>query len=492
MFPISLRSKRAQLALRFFSYGVMTLATVLLTALAIFYAMGYRFNQSTLLFEQGGLVQFRSTPEGATVVVDGTVQDFKTPGRANLTAGVHTIVMQLGGYREWQRTVPIAPGQLLWLNYTRFIPNSVTTTPLKNFSTLAATLASPDRRWMLLQEKSDSPTLTLADLSNEKTPAYSNITLPDSKLSKIDGKYGQLTLVEWDLSSRYFIVHQQNGPNDAWLRVDRTNPGNTINISDLFRLNIGSVHFAGNNSNVVYAKTDDVLRRLDVVAHDASAALVDGVEQFDVYGDDTISFVAKRQTDSNDPNTTQQIVGLYANNKETVVQTEPADAHLLTVYGQYDNHSFLAIHKGDGMVQILRDPAANVNSKETAEFASFKLGQPAQWLKMSNSGRMITAGYADTVVTYDLEIGKAYQSTLGFLGANNTRAMQWLDDYYLWSDAGDRLQIVEFDGKNDREITTVAPGFDITLSQNGNVLFSVGKNVITNSYFLQASQLVKQ
>jgi hypothetical protein len=61
MFPISLKSKKAKLALRFFTYGVMTLATVLLTTLAVFYALGYRFNRDTFTFEQGGLVQFRSS-----------------------------------------------------------------------------------------------------------------------------------------------------------------------------------------------------------------------------------------------------------------------------------------------------------------------------------------------------------------------------------------------------------------------------------------------
>jgi len=490
MFPISLRSKRAQLALRFFSYGVMTLATVLLTALAIFYAMGYRFDQSTLVFEQGGLVQFRSSPEGAAVVVDGKMQDFTTPGRANLTAGVHTIAMQLNGYREWQRTVTLAPGQLLWLNYTRFVPNSVTTLPLKTFSSLDSVSTSPDKRWMLFQPKADAPNLTLADISNEKSPTYTNLTLPDNKLSKTNNSYGTLNIVEWDLSSRYFIVHQKNGSDDEWLRVDSQKPNDAVNVTNLFGLGISELHFAGNNSNVMYATTNGVLRRLDIGASDASAALVSDVTHFSVYGDGTVSFIAKRQSDPSNADTAQQIVGLYTNNKETDVQTYPAEAALFIVYGQYDNHNYLAVHKGDGAIQILRDPATS--TKETAEFASFNLAKPAQWLKMSNDGRMITAGYDDVVTTYDLEIGKAYQSTLPFMGTSNVNPMSWLDDYYLWSDNGSRLHFVEFDGQNDREITTVAPGFDVTLSQNGNVLFSIGKNNDNGSYFLQASQLVKQ
>lgn len=485
MFPNTFRSKRAQLALRFFTYGVMTLATVVLTTLAIFWAMGYRFNNATL--EQGGLVQFRSAPEGATVVVDGVVQNFKTPGRVNLPSGVHTVVMQLDGYREWRRTVTVAPGQLLWLNYTRFIPNSITTVPLKAFPTLSSTLASPDRRWMLFQEKADSPVLTIADFNNEKDPVYNTLTLPDAKVSKsADGKYGALGLTEWDLGSRYFIMHQQNGSTHEWLRVDRTRPEETVNLSQLFKMNIADAHFAGNNPNIMYVLTDGTLRRLDIGNNSASAALVNDVQSFTVYGDGSVSFIAKRRSNPSDAASTQQAVGIYKDGKETVVRTYPPDAPVKIAYGKYDTHVFLAIHKGDGTVQILRDPTEN---SQESEFAGFALGKNAEWLKMSNNGRMVTAGAGSSVVTFDLELNRPYESQLPFLGESNVRAMQWLDDYYLWSDNGDKLRIVEFDGQNDREITTVAPGYGLTLSQSGKTIFSVGKNAITGSYFLQASQI---
>jgi hypothetical protein len=490
MFPHLFKTKRAQLALRFFTYGIMTLATVVLTALAIFYAMGYRLNQDSLVFEQGGLVQFRSTPEGAAVAVDGIIQNFKTPGRVNVPSGVHTITMKLDGYREWRRTVTVAPGQLLWLNYTRLFPDSITTVPLKTFTSLSSTLASPDRRWMLFQEKADAPTLTIADFANEKDPSYNTITLPDGKLAKAaDGKYGSFGLTEWDLGSRYFIVHQQTpAGGHEWLRVDRTKPEDTVNISQLFKLNIADAHFAGNNPNIMYVLTDGTLRRLDIGSSSASAALVNDVQQFNVYGDDTVSFVAKRRSNPNDAASLQQAVGIYKAGKETVVQTYALDAPIKIAYGQYDSHAFLAIHKGNGVVQVLRDPTGS----DSSEFATFALdNKQAEWLKMSNNGRMIVAGAGNSIVTFDIELNRPYESQLAFIGQNNVRPMQWLDDYYLWSDSGDKLNLVEFDGQNDREITTVAPGFGVSLSQNNKVLFSIGKNAQTGAYFLQSSQIVK-
>ncbi|HSE61152.1 MAG TPA: PEGA domain-containing protein [Candidatus Saccharimonadales bacterium] len=487
MSPISLRlkSKRAQLALRFFTYGVMTLATVVLTTLAIFYAMGFRFNNETNQFDQGGLIQFRSTPPGANVLVDGKQQTIKTPDRLNLAAGTHDVTMRLNGYREWKRTVSLAPGQLLWLNYTRLIPESITTTPLRTFPSVAKVMTSPDHRWMLVQQKQDVPAFTLVDVNDEKNPAYTDFTLPETAIRKADNKYGQFTIVEWDLSSRFILIHHQNGTVNEWLRIERSKPQEAINLSQVFGLDIGEAHFAGSNPNLVYAKTNDVLRRLDLGANSASAALVNGLVTFSVYGDDTISFVAHRQ---GAPNEKQEVIGLFRQDKETVIQAYPAGTSLKVAYSEYDHHGYLTIHKNDGAIQVLRDPGAN--TKDTSQFVSITVSQPLSWLMFSNNGRMVVGGTDTSMTTYDIELDKTFQASLGFMGGANLGKPQWLDDYSLWTDTGGRLRIFEYDGLNDREITTVGAGYGVNLSQSGKTLFSIGKNAITNTYFLQASKLV--
>jgi hypothetical protein len=489
MFPIVLSSKRARLALRFFTYGVMTLATVLLTVLAIFYAMGYRFNQNTLTFEQGGLLQLRSVPESASVTVDGRMQSFATPGRVNLPAGVHTVGMQRDGYRSWQKTVSLAPGQLLWLNYTRLIPNSVTTQPVKEFVGMNKVVPSPDRRWLLVHEKADQPVMTLVDVADERKPVSSTLTIPDAQLTRVNNALGRLEPTEWELGSRYFLVRHRNGPTDEWLRVDRVQPEETVNLTRLFRLNISNAHFAGSTPNNIYAKTDNVLRRFDIAAGSASAALVNDLQQFVVYGDDTIAFVAEREQTVGAAIGKQQVVGLYRRGQDVAVQTFPMGVSLKLAYGEYTNHSYLAIHHGQGDIQILRDPSVAA-TKGTAQFANLHVGKAVSQLKFSNNGRMIMSRAGNILTTYDLEVGTTHSTALPFMDQEPKRGLLWLDDYYLWTDAGDRLRIVEFDGQNDREIAAVASGFGVSLSQSGETLFSIGKDKASGAYVLQASQLV--
>ncbi len=488
MFTIDLSSKRAKLAIRFFTYGVMTVASVVLTAFLVFVALGYRLDKN-FTFSQGGLVQFLSTPDSASVTIDGKLQGFHTPDKANLAAGQHTITMGLNGYHNWSKTVSLAPGQLLWLNYARLIPNSITTSTLKSYPSIAATLPSPDRHWLLTQMKNDEPTYLLVDYSDEAKPQYTDFTLPDGLFTKKDGKYGTFKLIEWDLQSKYVLIEHDNGDITEFARVDRSKPADAVNLTKLFSLNIKEAHFSGSNANTIFAKTDDVLRKLDVNGPTASAALVTGLQDFMVYGEDTIAFTQLQEKTTDDQNTKQQIIGVYKGGKIMQAREVSADQPVRFDYNEYDNHSYLAVTEGDGStVDVIRDATSTGSSKETSVFTTFKLGTHVDYLTFSSNGRMIFAQHGNKFATYDIEIGKTYTGTLDF-GSDKTPQLKWLDDYYLWSDDGGTLRLFEFDGANEHDITSVTGGYNVMLSANGKQLLSIGRNGSTHELTLQASKL---
>jgi hypothetical protein len=488
MFNLDFSSKRAKLAVRFFTYGVMTVASVVLTILLVFVALGYRLDKD-FSFSQGGLVQFRSLPDNAAVDIDGKKQDFNTPNKVNLAAGSHTVSMSLNGYHTWSKTVDLAPGQLLWLNYARLIPNSIATSALKEYASVTSTLPSPDRHWLLMQMKPDDPGYTLVDYSDEKKPQYTTIQLPDTLFTKKDGKYGTFRMVEWDLQSKYVLIEHDNGNLVEFARMDRSKPADAVNLTQLFSLNIRQAHFSGNNPNIVYAKTDDVLRKLDIGGPTASAALVTGLRDFTIYGEDTIAFTNVQEKTTGDQATRQQVAGIYKGGKITPVREFGADKTVKIAYSEYDNHGYLAMtDSGSTTVDVMRDPTVTGASKAASVFAQFNLGSVANHLTFSSNGRMVVAQHGQKFGTYDIETAKTYQTTLGF-GSDKMAQLKWLDDYYLWSDDGGTLRIVEFDGTNDHEITTVAGGHDVMLSTNGKQLLSVGKNNTTGNLFLQVSKL---
>ena len=466
----------------------MTVASAVLTAFLVFVALGYRLDKD-FNFSQGGLVQFRSFPSSADVTVDGKKQSFHTPDKLNIAAGQHTATMSLSGYHTWSKTVDLAPGQLLWLNYARLIPNSITTSTLKEYASVSSTLPSPDRHWQLMQMKSNDPDYTLVDYSDEKKPQYTNLQLPEDLFTKKDGKYGTFKLVEWDLQSKYVLIEHDNGDVTEFARVDRSKPADAVNLTKLFSLNIKQAHFSGSSANTIFAKTDDVLRKLDVSGPTASAALVTGLRDFTVYGEDTIAFTQLQDKTTGDQTTQQEVVGVYKGGKITPVREFSADKQIKIAYSEYDNHSYLAIaESGTTNVDVVRDATGTGSSKEAAVFTQFNIGDSISYLTFSSNGRMIVAQHGNKFGTYDIETAKTYLKTLSF-GSNSTAQLKWLDDYYLWSDDGGTLRIFEFDGTNDHEITTLSKGYDVMLSANGKQLLSIGKNDVTHSVLLQASKL---
>jgi hypothetical protein len=482
MIKIDLSSKKVQLALRFFTYGVMAFATIILSFLAIFYALGYRFNKD-FSFEQGGIAQFRSIPSGAMVFADDIRRD-NTPSRAYLSPGTHNVSMQLNNYKHWSKQVSLSPGQLLWLDYARFVPNTVKTTTVKEFDSVVNSLSSPDQRWILVQPKQDLSNFTLVDVSDEKLPIFKELTIPDSALTKEDGKIGQIQIIEWSSDSRYILVRHKNGDVDEVLRIDRSNIDETVNISSLFRLGIGEVHFSGNNANILFAQTGDVLRRLDIPASSVSAALVTGTKSFVIYGADDIAYIAEREKAASTEK--QQVVGVYKNHKETIVKTFDTSESLLIDITEYYKKQYLAISMNGGKVEILQDPVASAGTDTTA--VNFAFSETADWLKFSDNGRMLAVGKGGSWTTYDLELSAFYNSTVAGKVSGQPK---WLDNFHLWAEADEKLVMAEFDGQNASEITAASGGFSASLSPNGESIFSF-KKADGDKVILQSSSMIAQ
>ena len=478
-------TKQAKLAFRFFTYGVMAVSTILLTALALFYAMGYRFNQSSLTIEQGGLIQLRSIPESASVFVDGKEKNnLKTPARAYLSAGSHSVEMRLNGYQIWKRDFDLQAGQLLWLDYARLMPTTINTQPVRALTGVADSSFSPDKRWLILNEMADKPIFTLFDFSDETKPVSTTTTIPADQLTQINGQAHKFSIIEWDFGSTSVLVRHDVGDTHEVLRIDRTKPDTAINISRLFGLNIGAVHFAGGNHSVVYAQTGDILRKLDIDSSVASAALVAGLKDFVVYGEDRLAFIAERTLNNSDGPSNRRVVGVYQNSKEVLVRDYPVATVVNIDLTEYFRHQYLAISDGSSSIEILRDPAEKAT--ETPVYAKFDLGKSVSWLKFSSNGRMLGAGNGNAWVAYDLEVAMSYSGTVE--GVDVTLPLKWLDNYYLWTAAGDKLQVVEFDGQNRREVTHATNGLLVSLSQNGKSLISFDKS--ESSVVMQNSRLV--
>ncbi len=468
-------SKR-QIAIRSFTYGVMTMAVIFTAIVCLFIVLGYQFNRSSGKIEQGSLLQFRSFPNDANVLIDNQIQNFTTPGKKNIAAGDHTVIMQREGYNDWSKAIHLRPGELMWLNYTRFVPKSVVTETVKEFDALNSILASPNQRWIALQQTPASKTFDIYDMSDEKKPQLKTITLPNDGI--MPEKIETAEIVRWNGNSQYFLVIYNKATAPEYVVIDRNDGQKAVNITKKLDIKINEAYFADNSGNTLFALNEGDIRKINLDSGTISQPLASDVVDFKLYKPGTVTFSATRGD--------EKIVGVRKSDdtQSKVIRTlKSVQAPVKIASGSYFGDDYLAL-SNNNEVEIIKNPE---NSKKL--FASFVLKEPVQWLFFSDNGRFIVAQHANELATYDLEYDKTQHISLKAKQAP-TKPVGWLDGYHLWSTYDNQLITIEFDGANRQAITDALSGYDVTLSSNGKRLFSIGQNKATKKPVLQSSQMV--
>ena len=473
------KSPRKQKMLLYFTYGVMTMAVALISAICILLVLGYRLDLKSGDVEQGALLQFRSFPSGATITLDNEALSFVTPGKRSVEVGQHSVTMQLDGYQTWEKTFAVKASELRWLNYARLIPENVQTSSVREFTTLAGAIPSPDKKWIAVLPAADKPELVLADIRNEKKPEFSPLTLPEDSYTKKDGATHQFSLVEWDFGARYILLKHVTGEVIEYLRIDRADAKDTVNISTKLGVSLEDVHFSGTSGSVFYGLENGTIRKLDSGAGTISQPLVKDVASFRLFKTSTLSYVKRPVND-------RVGVGVVVDGKPFRVATYDATMPIVTDINEYFSDYYLAIGRGTS-VEVYKDPELSTRQK----IASVTSASAISWLRFGNSGRFVIAGTGSQFVSYDIETKQKADVNLPGSAPDPAKPLQWLDDYYLVSAADNDLRITEFDGANQHVITSALPGYPVTLSGNGRALFSLGKTQSGN-FVLQSSKMTIQ
>lgn len=483
-------TKRKQLIQRIFVYGLMSLSVVALVTLLVFVMLGYQFNRADGRIEQGGLVQFSSTPSSANVSIDSKNLGTQTSARTTITSGNHYITMDKTGYRQWKKSVNVVPGSVLWLNYTRLIPETVKPTSMATFPTLSDTNTSPNRKWLAIKEDATTPVIELQNISSSMLKA-STLTLPEGSFTPpSEGQTQSFSISQWDPSSRYMLVkHTYDETKTEWLVVDIEHADLAKNMTTLLGFDASSVVFSNTNHNVLYGLVGQDLRKIDLGAVTLSGPLVANVAEFSLYQNSTIIY-----TTLPDPDTKARTAGYYTDgvSKVRTIRTyaDEGKLPLHIAFGNYYGDNYVAIAYGED-VELLtgdlpRSDSTNVSTLHSVTTMTVPGG--ALDLSIQTRGRFVIAQTADGYATYDLELRKATTTTQKG-PAVTTEKLHWLDNYIAWSDRDGMLRTVEFDGANEQEIMPVTPGFSVALSQDDVYIYGFLKNS-DNTYSLQRARIV--
>ncbi len=473
-------SKRKRQAILFFTYGFMTLATLVISAICLLLILGYRFDIVDRTLEQGGLLQFRSTPSGADIVVDGKQQSVRTPGKLDVAAGKHAVAMKRTGYRDWSRTVSIKAGELRWLNYARLVPTKIVTTDAVKFdSGVDDALPTPDRRFVAVLSNAKHPIISVYDLRNPDSINAVNFTIPIEQLTLLPDQESRFDIAEWDYGSRFLLITHNVGELVEYIRLDRASEtGTPRNLTKEFNLQFRDLHFSGTSGAILYGLTGTDIRRVDVGGGSVSQPLVIGVESYRLYRENDIAFVAKRAD--------KRVAGVYINNKETLVRSVNTDQPLLVDISQYYSHYYLAISSPKSLI-VVKDPVESTEASRKDHVEVPLTSHGATWIDFGSSGRFVITGTTDAYSVYDLETDETY-TVQAPLTIDPATAPRWLDDFYIVSTTSSQVKLFEYDGNYAQTIVGALPHLPAFLSDDGTFLYSFAQK--DSKTVMQASRLI--
>lgn len=469
-------SKRKRQAILFFTYGFMTLATLFISAVCLMLVMGYKFDISHGRIEQGGLLQFRSIPTGAEVTVNGVKQPFQTPGKLDISAGRHTVVMSKAGYGNWQKTVPVKAGELRWLNYARLIPNELKTQSRLTTGLIDSAMSTPDRKFVATVIQSATPQVVIYDVRDPENIVEQKYDLPPAVLGITGDQTATIDIAEWDFGSRFLLLSSKVGETTSYIRLDsRAENGEPINISKEFNLPFSAMHFSGTSGQLYYALTGQDLRKLDLGAKSVTQPLITGVSQYVLYKENDIAYVSSTPTSVS--------AGVYLDNKPTVVRTYGPQEKIIVDISEYYSKHYLAV-TAKNRLSLIKDPSNQTASQK--DHASFPIPSEASWLDFANSGRFITAGAGYTLTTYDIETSEKHLININ--SDASTQRPKWLDDFYLVDNTAGKARIYEYDGLNEHSIVASESNLPVFFSEDGEYLYSFARQ--NDKISLQSSRLV--
>jgi len=118
--------------LRKIVFYIFALVYLILCPLIVARMLGFVINPLTHRLVKTGLVYVSTNPPDATVYIDGRLAHQKTPTAIrDLTPGEHFIRIELSGYNDWERNIPIVGKKATVLANTLLIPEEW---PIKKIS----------------------------------------------------------------------------------------------------------------------------------------------------------------------------------------------------------------------------------------------------------------------------------------------------------------------------------------------------------------------
>lgn len=461
--------RQRELIQRTLTYIFMTIVVLASTLILILVVQGYRFDNKKGTLDQGALLQFASKPTGATVTVDNSPLNIKTPTKVTVAAGNHNVSIQRKGYRSWHKQVNVKAADVRWLNYARLVPEVLTSTLIADYEAVASSLASPDKKRLAVWGQANLPQFELVDIAGSDVQRKV-LNLPEVSVHKpADATTESYTLQSWDKDGRYLLVRHAYEGTHEWILVDTRDIERTVNLSSITGKPASDVRFSLNGGRVVYALIDHAIYKIEGGDKMLKKPLIEHVAEYSFFDKTSIMYTTLPHEA-----TGLVSVGYYTANaaRPQVIKTFPAGAAVHAIGARYFGDDYVLISNANTISAYKTDLPASDNMTSSPALPALRTittKSPVEGLSTNVSERFVAAKTTEGYLTYDLETDVVAEIAL----SDAATIPRWIDEYHLRHDADGVVQMIEFDGKNAQLLVKAEARQVVSLNPDGTYLYYV-------------------
>ncbi len=440
------KQRRRHAIMLMIGYGLIGFAIVLITTILVFVASGFNYKNGQVVEE--GMIYLSSTPNPAQIFVNNALYSSGTNTRILLQAGTYTIKLQRAGYRNWQRSVIVPGGQIVYYEYPFLFANSLTTSTLKVYDDSPPLLTqSLDQRWLVVEQPTSLTAFDLYDLNNP-LQAPTAISLSDGLLTSSIASQS-LQVVGWANDNSNVLLKHIYGSNTEYILMNISSPAQSVNVTKLLSLPTSNIDLQlSNEQSNQYLVLNTVTQTLYQSSQSTPQLqpYLSKVLAYKSYSTNTVLYVSP---DSNKPSEVD--VDLFDGNHTYTLRHEAANTTYLLNLTTYNGDLYVATAAtSENKAYIYEDPISQINNQQVGiavPIEAFQINSP-NYLSFSNNAQYILFENGSHFAVYDAENTQGYTYTAPTpLDSPQTHAI-WMDGAELIYVSNGQLVSFDYDGNN--------------------------------------------
>lgn len=468
----------------FTGYILVAVAIVIATLILLYQAYGFGLGKNGTVI-QNGLTFFSSQPQPANIYLNGKLNKVQTNSRIVLPAGIYQVKLTRDGYRDWQRPIEVAGGDVQHFDYPFLIPKQLTSKKIVTYPAAPGlSTQSPDRRWLMVQQPGSATDFQVYDLKNPAKPPL-ELPLPTTAVSK--GANESWQLQEWADDNKHVLLQHSYDGKTEFILVERTDPAQTVNLNTALGVSPAKLTLLDKKYDQYYLYTGGALQRASL-SDKTLQPVLSQVLNYQSYGNDGLLYA----TDKGAP-AGKVLIRLKIGDTIYPVRTFPAGSTYLLDLTEYDNKLYVvAGSKNENKAYIYKDPVGQLRELPNQALVPSQVLHVTQpnYVSFSNSAQFIMLENATQFGVYDIENTKGYNYTNKLpLDPPQTHA-SWMDGNRLTYVSGGKLVIFDYDDNNEQALVSANSAYLPAFAPNYKFVYTFAPPVATGQVILSQTALL--